>query len=163
MSKPRALLPCESLQADKRPVVSHLFTPAAAGCHWDSEGEIPWFSLPFLTAPAPTTLIRDCERARGRGQAWMAPAQDDWTGGEDLGPEIRETSKRWRVALIHTCRAPQTKETSSSSGLVKPSLHMDAAKTKHKGWLEPILSDTVLVWVFTLYTVQTGGGGPCCP
>lgn len=36
-----ALPPCESPQAAKRPVVSHLFTPAAAGCHWDSEGEIP--------------------------------------------------------------------------------------------------------------------------
>lgn len=60
-----ALPPCESPQAAKRPVVSHLFTPAAAGCHWDSEGEIPWFSLPFLTAPAQTTLIRDCGRARG--------------------------------------------------------------------------------------------------
>lgn len=31
----------ESPKAAKRPVVSHLFTPAAAGCHWDSEGEIP--------------------------------------------------------------------------------------------------------------------------
>lgn len=31
----------ESPQAAKRPVVSHLFTPAAAGCHWESEGEIP--------------------------------------------------------------------------------------------------------------------------
>lgn len=60
-----ALPPRESPKAAKRPVVSHLFTPAAAGCHWDSEGEIPWFSLPFLTAPSQTTLIRDCGQARG--------------------------------------------------------------------------------------------------
>lgn len=65
----------ESPQAAKRPVVSHLFTPAAAGCHWDSEGEIPWFSLPFLTAPAQTTLIRDCGRAPGTGGrlGWLQP------------------------------------------------------------------------------------------
>lgn len=37
--------------AAKRPAVSHLFTPAAAGCHWESEGEIPWFYLPFVTVP----------------------------------------------------------------------------------------------------------------
>lgn len=78
----------ESPQAAKRPVVSHLFTPAAAGCHWDSEGEIPWFSLPFLTAPAQTTLIRDCGRAGDRRQAWMAPDQDQRTLGPDLDLEI---------------------------------------------------------------------------
>lgn len=81
-----ALPPCESPQAAKRPVVSHLFTPAAAGCHWDSEGEIPWFSLPFLTAPAQATLIRDCGASWGdRRQAWMAPAQASLNRGRRSG------------------------------------------------------------------------------
>ncbi len=81
-----ALPPCESPQAAKRPVVSHLFTPAAAGCHWDSEGEIPWFSLPFLTAPAQTTLIRDCGRARGETAGMDGSGPGQLNQGRRSGP-----------------------------------------------------------------------------
>lgn len=97
---------CESPQAAKRPVVSHLFTPAAAGCHWDSEGEIPWFSLPFLTAPAQTTLIRDCGRARGQTAGMDGSGPGQLNRGRRSAPgdnlDVQTLPGCNAVSLIHT-------------------------------------------------------------
>ena len=125
-----ALPPCESPQAAKRPLVSHLFTRAAAGCHWDSEGEIPWFSLPFVTAPAQTTLIRD-RGARwwrgggGRRQAWAAPAQDDWSEGSGVLDVVT-------LPVSFTLRHTRTKRSVLSCCYVKRSLGGETTSFKKR-------------------------------
>lgn len=96
----RALPPCGSLQAAKRPVVSHLFTPAAAGCHWESEGEIPWFSLPFLTASVQTTLIRDCGWFRGSAVGMDGSGPGRLNRGRRSVPGDKLDVKHSRVKML---------------------------------------------------------------
>lgn len=82
-----ALPPRESPQAAKRPVVSHLFTPASC---WVSLGlwrRNPMILSAISDSSRPGNINQGLWASLGdRRQAWMAPAQDNWTEGGDLGP-----------------------------------------------------------------------------